>query len=489
MDYLDPKKRFRHQIILMVGYVLVGIAIIIGTLILVYQAYGFGVNRDGTVIQNGLFFFSSHPHPADIYVNGSKKSVQTNTRLGLPAGKYDITLKRGGYHDWQRNISLEGGSVQHVDYPFLIPKTLVTKKIQAYASAPGLATQSPDQRWLLVQKTGSMTAFDVYDLKNPAKPAETLTLPDGLLSKPAASESWQLGEWAGDNAHGVLQHTYGDKKEFIVVDRNDAAKAVNINTTLGISPAKLTLKDKKYDSYYVYDGSNLQTASLKTPGAQPYLEHVLNYQPYGDDTVLYATDSKVPPGKTQIRLRSGDKTSVIRTFPAGTTYLLDLTKYSGDMYVVAGASSENKVYIYKDPSGQLSANPNHALVPSQILHVNAPNYVSFSDSAQFIVAENGTEYGVYDIENELAYHYVSPFALDPPQAHASWMDGNRLTYVSGGKLVIFDYDNTNQHVLAGAGSQYLPAFGPDYKFVYTMTPQPSGQFDLDQTALLTPADQ
>jgi hypothetical protein len=62
--------------------------------------------------------------------------------------------------------------------------------------------------------------------------------------------------------------------------------------------------------------------------------------------------------------------------------------------------------------------------------------------------------------------------------------------VSGGKLVVFDYDNANRHILVAANSQYLPAFGPDYKFLYAIAPgAAAGQADLDQTALLTPADQ
>ncbi len=42
MDYLDPKKQFRHHIILFTGYILIAIAIVIASLILLYQAYGFG---------------------------------------------------------------------------------------------------------------------------------------------------------------------------------------------------------------------------------------------------------------------------------------------------------------------------------------------------------------------------------------------------------------------------------------------------------------
>jgi hypothetical protein len=108
------------------------------------------------------------------------------------------------------------------------------------------------------------------------------------------------------------------------------------------------------------------------------------------------------------------------------------------------------------------------------------------------VLENGTRFGVYDIENTKGYNYnTAALPLDAPQLHATWMDGDRLTYVSGGKVVIFDYDGTNQHSLVAASPAYLPAFGPDYKFLYTLTQgnAASSQTVLDQTSLLAPADQ
>lgn len=491
MDYLDPKKQFRHRIILLVGYVLVGIAVIIGTVLLLYQAYGFGFNSKGAVIQNGLFFFSSQPNPADIYIDGKRESVSTNTRLSLPAGIYKVVLKRAGYRDWQRTITLDGGSVEHFDYPLLIPKSLSPIKISAYASAPGLVTQSPDHRWLLVERPGDFSSFDVYDLKNPGTAPTQLTLPAGLLNKTGGSQSWQAVEWADDNRHLLLRHTYGAKSEFILVDRTDPAKSVNLNTALSLNPAELKLDNKKYDQYYIYGAANslLSKVSLGNTAPQPYLNHVLGYQSYGNNTMLYVTADGAPAGKVLVNLRSGGQTYTIRTLPAGSRYLLDLTRYGGTMYVAVSASRENKVYIYKDPAAQVAAEPGRKPVPAQVLHVTDPDYLSFSNNAQFIVAEHGTEFGVYDIENEQAYHYVSPHKLDKPQVHASWMDGDRLTYVSAGKVLIFDYDDANQQLLVGADARYLPAFTPDYKSMYDFAPGPAiGQLNLDRTWLLTPAD-
>lgn len=474
---------------LFIGYVLIAVAVVLGARILVYQAYGFGLGKNGAIIQNGLLFFSSQPNPANIYVNGQPESVTTNTRLLLPAGIYHVKLTRNGYRDWQRTVELDGGSVQHFDYPLLIPSSLTVKKIQNFTVGPGLMTQSLDHRWLLVEDAGSMTDFKVYDLKNPAKPPAAISLPASLLAKAAGSESWQLDGWADDNQHVLLQHVYDGKAEFIMLDRINPDQSVNLNTSLGANPTKLTLKNKKYDQYYLYDAAGtLQTASLKGTPVTPVLQHVLAYQSYGNDTLLYVTGDGARSGSVLVKMRVGGQASTIRSLPDSTTYLVDLTTYSGTMYVAAGDKADNKVYIYKDPVGQLASQPSHAVVPSQVLHVPQPDYLSFSPNAQFVMISNGNYFGVYDIENDNGYNYTAPEPMDGPQTHANWMDGNRLDYVSGGKLVIFDYDGTNHQTLSAAGAQYLPAFAPDYKDVYSLAPAAGGQFDLADTSLLTPAD-
>jgi hypothetical protein len=489
MDYLDTKKETRHNALLLVGYVLIAVAITISTLVLLYQAYGFGLDKNGAVVQNGLTFFSSHPHPADIYINGKLEPVKTNTRLSLPSGIYGVKLAREGYSDWQRKIELNGGNVEHFDYPFLFPTTLTPKKIQAFDSAPGMMAQSPDHRWLLVQQ-GATNAFLMYDLKAIDRQPVTVTLPETILSKATTASSLQLSEWADDNDHVLLTHTYDDKVEYILLDRTDPNQSVNLNNKLAVSSTKISLDDKKYDKYYLYDEAqgSLSKASLRTAVPTPILQRVLAYKTYSDDTILYVTDNGAAKGKVRVRLAVGDKTWTIRTLSSGTTYVVDLTGYDSDLYVAAGAASDNRVYIYKDPGGQLSQETQSVAIPAQVLHVDQVNYLSFSASAQFIVAENGNRFGVYDIENETGYNYQTKWPIDAPQPHASWMDGNRLLYSSGGKLLAFDYDNTNQHSLMVASGAYLPAFDRDYKYVYSLAPNAAGQWELSQTTMLANQD-
>jgi hypothetical protein len=105
--------------------------------------------------------------------------------------------------------------------------------------------------------------------------------------------------------------------------------------------------------------------------------------------------------------------------------------------------------------------------------------------------ENGTDFAVYDIENNKSYTYDAKAPLDVPQQHADWMDGDRLEYVSAGKLVVFDYDHTNVQTLMPADPHYLPFFDPSYKFVDSLaSPQKTtSQAVLTSTALRIPADQ
>ena len=495
MDYLDPKKQLLDTVVLAIGYILVALAITIATIILVEQSYGFGLAKNGTVIQNGLVFFSSQPNPASIYINGVLNSNTTDARLFLPSGVYNVSLFRTGYRSWQRTIVFDAGRVEHFDYPFLFPKTLVTKKVQAYNAAPGFVTQSPSRQWLLLEQPGSISTFDLYDLKNPASPVvTTLTLPANLLTHATASESWQLEEWADDNQHVVLTHDYDGKTEYILVDRANPTQSVNLNNALGTNPAKLTLNNKKYDQYYLYNTNAasdnlLQTASLATGSVlTPYVHDVLAYQSYGNNTMLYVTTDGAPSGKVSLKLLSGSQTITIRTLPISPSYLVNLTGYNGVLYVAAGATSDGQIYVYENPIGQFN-NQNGTIIPSQVLNIAQPNYLSFSDNAQFIVEENGTNFAVYDNQNAKAYSYKTQLPLDSPQLHASWMDGDRLAYVSGGKLIVFDYDSTNLQSLMSAYGTYSPVFSTNYSYEFDLVPSPAaGKFELDRTPLLIPSD-
>jgi hypothetical protein len=489
MDFFDPKKQKRHAIRLGIGYALIGLALALATTILLYQAYGFGIDRNGKVIQNGLVFFSSHPAAADIYIGGARYKNQTNTRMVVPAGQYVVEMRRAGYQTWKRPVTVEGGSVERFDYPFLFPSSLATATTKQYAAAPNLATQSHDRRWLLVS-TATVNEFDLYDL-NAAKPvAKPVQVPADLLAAGSTTTSWKLVDWAGDNRHVVLQRFYQrqgqDGSEYILFDRQDPSQSQNLTVLLGFNPTAIALRDQNYDQYLAFDqvGAQVLTATLKKPTPQPYLRDVVGFTT-DSNTVLYVTTQGAPDGKVLVRLRHGDDPSyTLRQAPAGTNYLLDLATYSGTPYVLAGAQNEDKVYVYKDPLAVLKGDAKAVPVPVQILKVTAPTYASFSLNSRMVMAENSDHFAVYDAETDKGYAFQTKTPLDAPQVHAEWMDGFRLSMISAGRLAVFDFDGTNQATLPFASPMYMPFFDHAYRYVYVLNTQNT----LTATPLLAPKD-
>lgn len=500
MDFLDPKKQKAHKIRLIVGYVLIGIALALTTVILLYKAYGFDFDRQGRVIQNGLVFMSSTPNPANIYINGEKYKDDTNVRLSLPSGQYTFELRKTGYTPWKRAITVEGGSVRRFDYPFLIPSDLKTTTVRDYATMPRIVTQSPDRRWLMTQNGDAATRFVVFDLNNPDDEPKDIVLPDNAatVGDGGSEVKWDMVQWSSDNRHVIMKHSFQKDGqtafEYILVDRQESAESKNLTKLWGVNPTAVQLQDRAYDKYYLYDATakTLSTATIKEPQPKAYAQEVLGFKSYGDAIVVYATTKGQKEGEVAVLWQDGDKKHTIKTFSApttaGATFLVDITKYDGDWYVATGSSAEGKVYVYRNPVAMLDESD--ITVPVHILKVAGANYIEFSSNARFIMAQNASKFAVYDAEYDKGYSFDTKKPLDAPQAHASWMDGHRILYVSQGNVEITDFDNANHETLVADMPAVLPVFDRDYENMYTLAGRDNAQtpFVLNKTALRIPAD-
>jgi hypothetical protein len=498
MDFLDPEEQRRHIKLLYTRYVLAAIVVLLAVTLLLLIAVGYSINRKGEVVQNGLVFVSSRPKAANIYLSNVLSSHKTNTRLNIPAGSYTLKLQRAGYRDWQTRVLVIGNKVVRYDYPFLFPTTLQPTTIKAYATNPGIVTQTPDKRFLLVeQKPGSPT-FDVYDLKNPKTVPTTLTVPSTAYTA-SLTQSWQAVAWASDKDHLLLKHTYGTKKstEFVLLDRTDPAQTVNLNTKFQETPAEVKFVGGKFDKYYLYLAvSNvLQTATLN--GAEPpavLLKDVLAYVPYQTDTVMYVAPSS-DKNLVDVHILKGDQTYTLRQLSAQSSYLLDLSSYQGTLYAAIGDATKDQVYLYKDPLAQLTQSTVKAALPMLVMKLTNPNFLNFSAGGQYLVAEDGAHFAAYDLQYKRHYSYTQPSPLDAGQKRASWMDGAHLQYVSKGLLRVFDFDGTNAQQLMPARSPGTESYyDNNYQFVYNIAKQTDSKtkkvdYALTSTSLLTPADQ
>lgn len=105
--------RLLYRVVFITIFVIITIAVI---------AFARGYRPDlstGSLTSTGIIATSSSPRASKVYVNGILKGV-TDLNLTLAPGKYNVEVKRDGYHTWNKEITLRGELVAIVD-PVLFP--------------------------------------------------------------------------------------------------------------------------------------------------------------------------------------------------------------------------------------------------------------------------------------------------------------------------------------------------------------------------------
>jgi hypothetical protein len=473
----------------MIGYFLVAIVISLATVILVYGAFGYGINtKTGQIIENGLLFVDSKPGGADIFLNGKKQPGPTAARLVLPAGDYKLSLSKEGYVGWQRNFVLDEHKISRYIYPFLFPSKPQTTDIKTYAAMPPDITQSPDQRWLLVQQNQDANViFEQYDTSNLATASQPLTLPKEVYT-PATDSSFKAVEWASDNKHVLLAHTLNSGQEFIIFDRTDPAKSLNLNRLFKVNPTQVALRNKKIDQVYIYDqaAGTLQVGDTGQAVLAPvFLRRVLAFKPYGDTLLTYVTDADMPAGKVEARIWQDGTTYPLSKFNAGTIYLIDAAQFQGHWYYVAGSDKSVSTNIYKDPIDQIKSPAIGRAIPTLGFSEPGATNLNFSDNTRFIGIQAGQKFAVYDIETDTAYHYTVKNPLTSP---LHWMDGHRWIGQTGNSVYVEDYDNTNSVLVTPTAYNQGGYFSSDYNQMITLVQNPAGQIVLERVDMRAGSD-
>jgi hypothetical protein len=471
MDFLDPRRRRSHRRRLFIGYILMSIVIAIGTMTILYLAYGYDIDRKtGDLIQNGIVFVDSKPNGANLFLNDIQQGSRTATRMVLPAGTYTIRIERDGYRHWQRTFNLEGGQIQRLVYPLLIPNNFTTTDINLYDALPTLATQSPDRRWVLLQKPGQTYQFDVYDLANPAQVPAVITLPLNLLTNPSQASVLEAIEWSNSNRHLLLKRTFGQSVEFMLFDRENPQESLNINKTLGINPALISLKDKKQDQLYFLDTvpGSLRSADLKNRTiSAPLALGVLDYKSYADNIVIYATQENAEAGRTDFRVLENDRTFILKSVSQSEKYVMDVARYDNEWYYVAGGSADNMAFVYENPLPALKKETKTPLIVAAILRLDNPQFVSFSSNTQFIGLQSGNNILSLDLEDRHQYRYTLNHEI-PLSTKLKWMDGHRYFYVVNNQSYMVDFDGSNEQTLVTMKVPIEPFFDRDYDNIFTL---------------------
>ncbi len=474
---------------LLVGYLLIAIAISMAVLVLLFTNAGYRLDKEGNITRNSLLFVNSHPSGAQVYVEGLhnklKTQNKTDTKFDLREGRYKITIAKEGYRSWQREMSLEGGSVERLAYPFLFPEKLISSDIKEYTAEPGIVSSSPDRRWIIVQHPDNLLSFDVYDTSDPKKANTSFIIPQTLLSK-GVTKKLEVIEWSSDNVNILIKHSFDDQHEFVVINKDKLDLSFNIDILIGQKAFDVSLKDRKTEQILLHMAQDglLQQVDVKTKALTPIIAKALAYKSHGDDMLVYVTPIAGDDKQVSVRIKTKEKDYELRKLPVGSDYLLEVAKFDNSWYVAVGASLDNQVIVYKDPLLVLGSESSKRSLFARTLRIENPQNVSFSANTRMIAVQSGQNFAIFDAETDRQYRYKINDQFNTG-GFAKWMDGHRLVSSTNNTALIFDFDGTNQQKLMSIDPKIDLMFDRDYENAFSLQlAGQNSQLKLIKTSLL-----
>lgn len=493
MDYLDPLKKRRKKTKLMIMYVLIGIIIGIATVVFVYLINGYSIDRQtGEVIQNGLVYLDSKPESAEIFLNGQKQRGRTDARLVLPAGSYAIELRREGYRSWNRNMTLEGGSLRRLTYARLVPGILQSELAVNLPVVPNMMSQSADKRWLVMAFIDNPLLMRVVDMNKSQFDFINLPLPVDLIDTKEPG-TWEVTDWADDNKNFLAVYRTTSSSEYVIIDREDGTKSKKLKTLFPtVQYSEVSLRSRKNDLLYLHDSTSktLYQADMRDGSFSIVLQDVLAYKTFGDNTVLYVTDKNAEAGTVTAHLKNGNDSYKLRSFKESPNYLLDISKLGDSIVLGISSPVESRAVIYDDPIKSLKQNDFSTIpVPTTVLRVDNPSELEISSDSSVIIVRGSKALASHEFEADRSYSFRLESPIDEG-TKLKWIDGQHLLISIAGIQRMLDFDGSNRYELVTANGQIGSFFSGSVDFMYTSVPgtTPTEPYQLIRTFMRTTND-
>lgn len=156
---------------------------------------------------SGLLIIKSNPDTAEIYINGKPRGA-TNAKISLAPGTYDVSIKKEGYHDWNKRLTIEKEVVTEVDGTLF--KTAPSLSATTFDSA---LKPLPSDDFTKIAYAVPATIDNVNKDKEGLWVIETADLPLGFAKNPKritdgdlSDSTWQ---WSPDSREILLRTKTG----------------------------------------------------------------------------------------------------------------------------------------------------------------------------------------------------------------------------------------------------------------------------------------
>ncbi len=455
--YHRPSKRqliFRR----IVTYTFMTLAVVVIAGFTVLSIMGYRFSKTGFE-QGALVQFNSHPGGATVLIDGSSNGVggNTPTKASVSSGTHTFTIQYPGYDTWSKTLTLASGTLTWLDYDRLIPTHLTLNKVFDYPTIVS-AMPSPDQQNVLIQTDAASPNFNLVNISTDASKQSVLAIPPEAYSDSSAAgtaHNFKVIGWDGGSRYVLIDHTYGNQSEWLVLDTDNPKNTQNITMSLSVNIHDVNFAGSSGTVFYGLDSSNNLRRYDISAGtiSKVLISNVKTYKLYENNIISFVGSTTTNPVEQVVGLyRDGDDApTVLRTLQADQTANIDYAHYYNSDYVAISQGSQVTILDGTIPSSTTHSNSLQSFA-SFAAGSNVTD-LSFSPSGEYLVAQSPDGFTSYDV----GYNRKSTVSLQHTTSAKplQWLDNAYLWGDNDSKLTIREFDGTNVHVI----NTVVPGFG------------------------------
>lgn len=153
----------------LIFYFLVIVFIFVAPLTIFYATgYSYDLEKN-KIVQTGGIYLKSNPSGAQIYLNEKLKNTTPSFLSRLTPNNYEIDIKKDGFYDWKKVLSVYPRLVTEARNVFLFPKNFGTELLDSNATtsiSSYLMNETQRSRQTEADSTASTTAGWILDNQN-----------------------------------------------------------------------------------------------------------------------------------------------------------------------------------------------------------------------------------------------------------------------------------------------------------------------------------
>lgn len=476
-EFNQIKKRRHRKLIAIYAVMTVAVISISALCIALVLGYRFDFLHN-SVSQGALVQFISQPDNAKVELDGKIQTFTTPGKKNVDAGKHTVKITKAEYRDWQKTVTLKPGELRWLNYARLIPKEIETKTMKNY---PKLAQvlPAPDNNWLFALPDASKPEFELVDLRDPKKPVYTaFAIPSEALSHmPGVAETYKLSEWNQGGRFVLVEHTYGDKKEFIRLDRSDPKDIVNITSKFGVTMTAVHFSSENV--FYGFDNGNLRKYDLSAGTlSDPIIKDVIDMRLYSESDIAYVRHAD---GRYRIGVYIDGKNTEVIDYDETAQPLIELSSYYNNRYLVVARN--NQLYIYQNVHQKNT--DAKKLIATRTYPGGNISWLDISSTGRFVLAGTNRQFMNYDLELAEQSDINLPGVPGLEAVAPQWLDDSNIVSYADNKLRICDFNGENQQVITSSLSEFPVTLSNDGKLLYSVNKSETAVYQLQVTAMTT----